>query len=204
MMDKPFDVLVIGELNVDLIFDQIEKFPEMGKEMIAERMTVTLGSSSAILASNLSTIGAKVRFVGQLGQDSFGDHVISSLQSRGVNTDYILRSPKHATGATVVLNYGENRAMVTYPGAMKYLTVYDIPDEAFTTCRHLHLSSVFLQPGIANDLIALFKKAKSLGLTTSIDPQWDPSERWDIALPSLLPHIDLFAACKIPDNVSKL
>ena len=79
MMDKPFDVLVIGELNVDLIFDQIEKFPEMGKEMIAERMTVTLGSSSAILASNLSTIGAKVRFVGQLGQDSFGDHVISRL-----------------------------------------------------------------------------------------------------------------------------
>ena len=191
-MEKQFDVLVIGELNVDLILNQIEKFPEMGKEIIAERMTMTLGSSSAIFASNLSTLGSRVSFVGQLGQDSFGDHVITSLQSKGVNTDYVLRSSKHATGATVVLNYGEDRAMVTYPGAMKYLTLHDIPDAALTTCRHLHLSSIFLQPGIANDLTALFKKAKSLGLTTSIDPQWDPSERWDIPWQKLLPHVDIF------------
>ncbi len=191
-MEKPFDVLVIGELNVDLILDQINKFPEIGKEIIAERMTVTLGSSSAIFASNLSTLGAKVRFVGQVGQDSFGDQVIASLQSRGVNTDYILRSSKDATGATVVLNYGEDRAMVTYPGAMKGLTIQDIPEVVFTTCRHLHLSSIFLQPGIASDLTTLFKNAKSFGLTTSIDPQWDPWERWDIALHELLPYVDVF------------
>ena len=191
-MEKPFDVLVIGELNVDLILDQIEKFPEIGKEILSERMSITLGSSSAIFASNLSTLGSKVSFVGRLGQDSFGDHIIASLQSRGVNTGYILRSSEHATGATVVLNYAEDRAMVTYPGAMKYLTVQDIPDVALTTCKHLHLSSIFLQPGIANDLVALFRKAKSLGLTTSIDPQWDPSEQWKVALHELLPHVDVF------------
>jgi sugar/nucleoside kinase (ribokinase family) len=191
-MEKPFDVLVIGELNVDLILDQIEKFPEIGKEILSERMSITLGSSSAIFASNLSTLGSKVSFVGRLGLDSFGDHIITSLQSRGVNTDYILRSSDHATGATVVLNYAEDRAMVTYPGAMKYLTVQDIPDVALTTCRHLHLSSIFLLPGMISDLIALFRKAKSLGLTTSIDPQWDPSERWEIALNELLPHVDVF------------
>jgi sugar/nucleoside kinase (ribokinase family) len=192
IMEKIFDVLVVGELNVDLILDKIDAFPEIGKEIISERMTITLGSSSAIFASNLSTLGAKVRFVGKVGQDSFGDNVIASLQSRGVNTEYIFRSSGHATGATVVLNYGEDRAMITYPGAMKHLTVYDIPDVAFTTCRHLHLSSIFLQPGIGSDLIALFKKAKSLGLTTSIDPQWDPLERWEIALYELLPYVDVF------------
>lgn len=191
-MEKPFDVLVVGELNVDLILDQIEKFPEIGKEILSNRMSLTLGSSSAIFASNLSTLGSKVAFVGRLGQDSFGDHIITSLQSRGVNTDYILRSSEHATGATVVLNYAEDRAMVTYPGAMKYLTVHDIPDAALATCRHLHLSSVFLLPGIAKDLTALFKKAKALGLTTSVDPQWDPSEQWKVALHELLPHVDVF------------
>jgi sugar/nucleoside kinase (ribokinase family) len=191
-MEKPFDVLVIGELNVDLILNQIEKFPEMGKEIVAERMTLTLGSSSAIFASNISTLGSKIMFAGQLGQDSFGEFIIASLQSRSVNTDYVLRSSEHATGATVVLNYNEDRAMVTYPGAMKYLTIGDIPDVVFTNCKHLHLSSIFLQPCIANDLIVLFKKAKSLGLTTSIDPQWDPSERWDVPLHELLPYVDVF------------
>jgi sugar/nucleoside kinase (ribokinase family) len=191
-MEKQFDILVIGELNVDIILDQIEKFPEIGKEIIAERMTITLGSSSAIFASNLSTLGGKVRFVGQLGQDNFGDHIIASLQARGVNTDYIFRSSKYVTGATLVLNYGEDRAMVTYPGAMKHLTIHDIPDVAFIACRHLHLSSIFLQSALAPDLITLFKKAKSFGLTTSIDPQWDPSDRWNIALYELLPHVDVF------------
>jgi sugar/nucleoside kinase (ribokinase family) len=191
-MERPFDVLAIGELNVDLILDQIESFPEIGKEILADRMTIALGSSSAIFASNLSTLGSKVSFAGQLGQDRFGDFVIESLRTQGVNTDHIFRSSKHATGATVVLNYQEDRAMVTYPGAMKYLTMHDIPDAAFTNSKHLHLSSIFLQPGIATDVIALFQKAKSLGLTTSIDPQWDPAERWDISFRELLPCVDVF------------
>lgn len=191
-MNKPFDVIVIGELNVDLILNQIDRFPQMGKEMQAEKMNVTLGSSSAIFASNLSTLGTKVSFVGRLGQDSFGDLVVSSLITRGVDTRYILRSEKHTTGATIVLNFGEDRAMVTYPGAMKYLTMNDIQEQVFATTKHLHLSSVFLQPGLANHLPELFQKAKARGLTTSIDPQWDPAEQWNIDLKKLLPYVDVF------------
>jgi sugar/nucleoside kinase (ribokinase family) len=191
-MDKQFDALVIGELNVDLILNQIGKFPEMGKEVLADNMNLTLGSSSAIFASNLSTLGTSVAFAGKLGHDNFGDHIIASLKSRGVNTDSIIRSVKHSTGATIVLNYGEDRAMVTYQGAMKYLGIQDIPDNVFLKCKHVHLSSVFLQPGLASDLVTLFKKAKSFGLTTSIDPQWDPAEKWDIGFQELLPYVDVF------------
>jgi sugar/nucleoside kinase (ribokinase family) len=191
-MQKQFDVLVVGELNVDLILNQIDKFPEIGKETLASNMNLTLGSSSAIFASNLSTLGTKVSFAGKLGHDNFGDHIISSLKSRGVDTQFILRSVKHSTGATIVLNFGEDRAMVTYQGAMKYLTVTDVPAYALLASRHLHLSSIFLQTGLSNDLIALFRKAKESGLTTSIDPQWDPSERWEVDLKSLLPNVDVF------------
>jgi sugar/nucleoside kinase (ribokinase family) len=192
VMKKEFDVFVVGELNVDLILNQIEKHPEVGKEVLAGQMNLTLGSSSAIFASNLSTLGTSVAFVGKLGHDNFGDHIIASLKSRGVNTEYIIRSVKHTTGATIVLNYGEDRAMVTYQGAMKYLSMPDVPEELFSKCKHLHLSSVFLQPGLSPDLANLFKKAKSCGLTTSIDPQWDPAEKWNIAIKDLLPYVDVF------------
>jgi sugar/nucleoside kinase (ribokinase family) len=191
-MEKQFDVLVVGELNVDLILNQVDKFPEIGKEMLAGHMTLTLGSSSAIFASNLSTLGTRVAFAGKLGHDNFGDHIISCLKSRGVETEHIIRSVKHSTGATIVLNFGEDRAMVTYQGAMKYLSIHDIPDEVFSKCRHLHLSSVFLQTGLINDLVDLFRKAKSFGMTTSIDPQWDPNEEWDLRIENLLPHVDVF------------
>ncbi len=99
-MEKRFDVLVVGELNVDLILNQVDQFPEIGKETLAGHMTLTLGSSSAIFASNLSTLGTRVAFAGKLGHDNFGDHIIASLKSRGVDTEYIIRSVKHSTGAT--------------------------------------------------------------------------------------------------------
>ena len=72
---KEFDVLVVGELNVDIILDRINGFPEIGKEILSEKLTVTLGSSSAIFASNLSTLGAKVAFLGKIGKDSHAELV---------------------------------------------------------------------------------------------------------------------------------
>ncbi|MEP6951356.1 MAG: carbohydrate kinase family protein, partial [Ginsengibacter sp.] len=69
---KKFDVIVVGELNVDLILNQIESFPEIGKEKLADNMILTLGSSSAIFASNLSALGMRVSFVAKIGNDIFG------------------------------------------------------------------------------------------------------------------------------------
>jgi sugar/nucleoside kinase (ribokinase family) len=57
---------------------------------------------------------------------------------------------------------------------------------------HMHFSSCFLQPGIRHDLARLFRQAKVMGLTTSFDPQWDPSEKWEIPLEQLLPNVDVF------------
>ena len=77
------DVIVVGELNVDLILDKIESLPETGKEKLAERMSLTLGSSSAIFASNLSSLGMKVSFVAKAGNDIFGDFCMDRLREKG-------------------------------------------------------------------------------------------------------------------------
>ena len=192
MSQKKFDVIVVGELNVDLILNNIDSFPEMGKEKIAKDMTLTLGSSSAIFASNLSSLGAKVAFLGKIGNDSFGELVIKSLSDKKVNTELIVKDKTSNTGATIVLNYEEDRAMVTYPGAMNNLDISDISDEAFSKAKHLHFSSYYLQPGIRNDVGLLFEKAKQLGLTTSFDMQWDPDEKWDLNYKEVLPNVDIF------------
>jgi sugar/nucleoside kinase (ribokinase family) len=192
MENKKFDVLVVGELNVDLILNSIDSFPEMGKEKLAKRMNLTLGSSSAIFASNLSSLGSKVSFVGKIGNDQFGTLVNDSLANKGVNTDYLIRSEEWNTGATIVLNFDEDRAMVTYPGAMEHLTINDIPDESLRLSKHLHFSSYFLQPGMQPGIENLFKKAKEFGLTTSLDIQWDPNEKWDFDYQKVLPFVDVF------------
>jgi len=188
---KEFDVVVVGELNVDLILNNIDSFPEMGKEKLAGNMDMILGSSSAIFASNLSSLGAKVAFIGKIGTDSFGDLVLESLEKKGVDTKMIIRDPALATGATIILNFGEDRAMVTHPGAMDHLMIDDVSEEYLRNAQHLHFSSAFLQPGIKKDLSHLFKMAKNLGLTTSLDSQWDPAEKWDLDLKNILPYINV-------------
>ncbi len=191
-MEKEFDILVIGELNVDLILNGLPSLPVEGKEILADQMTLTLGSSSAIFASNASILGNRVAFLGKTGTDMFGDLVFNSLKNKKVDTRFIIRSSSEKTGATIVLNYNEDRAMVTHAGAMETLSINDIDEKQLLQARHMHVSSVFLQPGIKKDIVGLFKMAKKSGLTTSLDIQWDPDEKWDIDFETLLPLVDVF------------
>lgn len=191
-LQKRYEVIVIGELNVDLILNRIDSFPEVGKEILASNMDLVLGSSSAIFASNLSSLGANVAFLGKIGTDSFGDLVISSLQDKGVNTDMIIRDKELKTGATIVLNYGEDRANVTHPGAMEHLSINDLSEEKLKEANHVHISSIFLQPKLKESIYDIFKLVKGLGLTTSLDVQWDPAEEWDLDLKKILPFVDVF------------
>jgi sugar/nucleoside kinase (ribokinase family) len=188
----PYDVLVVGELNIDLILNRIAGFPEMSKEILAEEMTVTLGSSSAIFANNLSVLGSRVSYLGKVGDDQFADLVCKSLEKSGVDIGNIIRTAAYQTGLTVALNYDNDRAMVTYPGAMNDLKIGDLTEKVLGIAPHLHLSSVFLQEGIKPEIVGVFEKAKRMGMTTSLDPQWDPREKWDLDLNALLPLVDIF------------
>lgn len=189
---KKFDVIVVGELNVDLILNKIQSLPQIGKEVLAEQMHISLGSSSAIFASNLSSLGNSVAFLGMLGQDQFGEIVLQALKARQVDTSHILQSKRYATGASVALNYQEDRAMLTYPGAMQHFCLEDIDTSIFSQASHLHISSYFLQSSLRPDIGKLFRLAKEAGLTTSFDPQWDPEENWEIDLAEILPYVDIF------------
>lgn len=145
---KPYDILAIGELNVDLILNNIDGEPEVGKEKFAGDMILTLGSSTAIFAANAAALGAKVGFVGMIGQDTLGNLIRESLEAKGVDTSMLIETDEHSSGATIVLNYGEDRAMVTYQGAMAVMSFADIDKSVFEKCRHIHISSIFLQPAL--------------------------------------------------------
>lgn len=189
---KNYDIVVVGELNVDLILNELGGLPVLGQEILARQMMLTLGSSSAIFASNISLLGSRVAFVGKVGRDLFGDFLLQSLETKAVDTRYIMRDESQATGATVAFNLEQERAAVTYQGAMTGLTIGDIPVGLLAQSRHLHLSSVFLQPGLRHDLPGLFRQARDMGLTTSFDPQWDPQDEWDLDLDAILPYVDVF------------
>ena len=170
-------VLVAGELNPDLVLASLTAAPEPGREVVAHEFALRLGSSSAICASGLAKLGNDVAFVCKAGDDVFGRFCVEQLIDAGVRVSLVRTDPALQTGLTVSIS-DRDRALITYPGAMDLLRANDVADSVLAEFRHLHISAYFLQRGLRPGLPGLFRRARSLGLTTSFDPGHDPYNEW--------------------------
>jgi sugar/nucleoside kinase (ribokinase family) len=191
MAPKLFDLLVAGEINPDLILTgDIE--PVFGQaEKLIDSADLEVGSSSAIFACGAARLGLKVAFAGVCGDDFFGRFMLAEMTKRGIDISHIVVDPALQTGLSVILNRGGDRAILTHPGCIAALRAEQIPDDLLKKSRHLHVASYFLQTALQSGLPDLFKRAHTLGLTTSLDPNWDPYEEWR-NLDTLLRSVDVF------------
>ncbi len=189
---KQFDIIVTGDCNIDLIFNNFPKLPQYGEEVLAENFDIVLGSSAGITAAHLSSLGAKVAYIGAIGCDSFGLQFKALLNAKGVCTDYMVEKKGYQTGCTVVMSHLEDRANLTHAGAMAQLHPDDIPLNVVTSARFFHLSNPYVLPNFRDCLPEFFKNIKAQNIFTSLDPQWDVEEKWNTNLTELLPHVDFF------------
>jgi sugar/nucleoside kinase (ribokinase family) len=204
------DVSVVGELNLDLIFYGLPPELELEREHLAKDLSITLGSSSAIFAHNLALLGNKVRFSSSIGSDPLGEICLQRLGQSGVDLAKVVRFPGKTTGLTVILPQRKGRYILTYPGTMHDMSVKDLDLNYVFGAKHLHLSSYFLQKGIRPGLVELFRKAKEAGLTTSLDTNDDPENRWSDDIQLVLKYVDILLpneneACKLAkaDDVAR-
>ncbi len=192
MTQKLFDITIAGELNLDLILYGIPAEMLTERELLATDFQVTLGSSSAIVAHNAATIGAKVAFSTLVGSDDFGRLAVERLSVVGVDTSHTKWHKTIATGVTLLLPHGDRRHILTFPGTIAELTVADLDFEFLLQARHFHLSSLYLQRGLGADLPDLLRRLKQAGLTISLDTNDDPDDRWGFPLKEVLPYVDVF------------
>lgn len=189
-LERP-KILVIGELNVDIVATGLRSTPEMGTEILAEDCALTLGSASAIFAAGVAKLGHSVTFVSQVGRDYFGDFCINKLRELGVATRHVARKADEKTGVTIALSGKRDRALVTHSGAVATLTADGIDDRLLKRHDHLHLTSYYLQKALQPSFAEIFRRVKALGLTTSFDPNSDPSNKWSRNIDNVLRYTDV-------------
>jgi sugar/nucleoside kinase (ribokinase family) len=189
---KNFDIVVTGDCNLDLIFNQFDKLPQLGEEVIANQFELTLGSSAGIVAAHMAALGVNVAYVAAIGDDDFGNQFKEIIQSYGVCTDYMIEKRGYKTGCTVVMSQDEDRANMTHPGAMSELTMKELPWRIIEKTPFFHLSNPYVLPHLRGNLPELYNIIKALDVSTSLDPQWDVTETWNTNLKSLLPNLDYF------------
>src|SRR5206468_3535813 len=96
---------------------------------------------------------------------------------------------KTGTGIAVAFTETGDRALVSYLGTVATTIPREVAPGDLRRFSHVHVTSPFLQLGLTGYLEPLLRKAKRAGLTTSMDPGWDPRERWDLG--ALYPLLDL-------------
>ena len=187
------DVCVVGEINLDLILYGLPKTLELDRELLASGLAVTLGSSSAIFAHNLSALGTKVAFVSKTGGDALGQMALDRLAVAGVEVTHVKQGTSGTpTGLTVILPQVQHRYILTFPGTMFEMEYSDIDMDHVRSARHLHISSYFLHRKLRPRIADLFREAKLAGLSTSLDTNDDPENKWAPDLLETLKYVDVF------------
>jgi sugar/nucleoside kinase (ribokinase family) len=191
-MRRKYDLLVAGEINPDLILSDPDlRVGFSQQETLVRQAALTIGSSSAIFACGAVRLGLRTAFTGVCGDDLFGRFMLEAMQLRQVDCSPVLVEADQQTGLSVILSRGDDRAILTYPGTMGALRAEQVTDAWLSQCRHLHVTSYFLQTALQPGLVDLFGRARSLGLTTSLDTNWDPAGLWR-GVNELLPWVDVF------------
>lgn len=168
------------------MFTGLPAFPELGKEIFADDLSVNLGGS-AIVAAGLEKLGAKVGLIADLGTDTFSQIVRGLLDSLNLDSTLVREHPYPMPQTTVALSYPEDRAFIT-----RFQPAQSPPDlESLFQAHpapHLHYCgflSILESPLAAS----IAHKAR---MTVSADTGWDTDALMDPRLRSLVAELDVF------------
>ncbi|MGH8703766.1 MAG: ribokinase [Burkholderiales bacterium] len=173
MDSKQGAVVAVGSLNVDFVA-QVGELPKAG-ETIAGRGFVTMpggkGANQACAAGRLGAGGAATQavwMVGCVGQDVYGQQLIASLHSAGVDTSRVKTTVEAATGVAFITveESGQNQIVVV-AGANQCLR----PEEATDAINLIGGSHLLLQLESPLETVeAAARTARARGMTVILDP----------------------------------
>jgi sugar/nucleoside kinase (ribokinase family) len=212
------DLVILGDCNPDVIVLGGDVTPAFGqREKLVGSMRLVIGGSACITAVAAARLGLRVALVAAVGDDPAGQLMTSMLAAEGVDVSAVAVRSDQATGMTVVLSRGSDRAILTATAAMASLTAEDVPDALVTSAAHVHVSSYFLlEDSLGPGLPGLFAAAREAGATTSLDTNWDPAGRWggpqlravlaqtDLLLPNEAEALELSGADSLDGAIGRL
>ena len=104
------DCLCTGILFSDVVCSPVDKAPDEGGLVAAERIELALGGCASNTALDLARLGVNVGASGCVGRDVFGQFILDQLSNGGVNVAGIrqLQAPFYNRFGTLLNNYSEN------------------------------------------------------------------------------------------------
>ena len=160
------ELVAVGAANVDLAA-QVERLPGADEEVRIKDLRIEPGGSAANVAVGVSRLGHRAGFLGQVGEDQFGELLLRSFKAEGVDISHIFH---HGPAGLVVaiVHHGE-RFLYTYGGGAQEFGPEHLPDDYIRGAKLLHLASINSPRGL-EALARAAEIAKEAGIRVIFDP----------------------------------
>lgn len=190
LRNKSIDVLSIGEILVDMISDSYDNLHENNQ------FHVLFGGSPANICMNVNKLGAKAKLCASVGNDRFGDFLVSHLEKQNVETDLIQRT--NLPTSMVVVNKSTGTPIPSfYRGADYAFHFTNQLKQAIDDSFILHISSWPISKKTSRKVIKqAIDYAKEQGVLIGFDPNyhpglWEESEDGPEIIKELIGKVDI-------------
>ena len=160
-------IYVLGSLNMDLAIET-DKIPVKGETVAGYNFSTCPGGKGLNQAIAAAKLGAKVKMLGAIGYDSFGEQMFNALKENSVDVSHIKLIKGVSSGIAMIVLYKKDNRIILDLGANLKLKKSDV-DEFLMSAQK---DDIFLSQ-LENDLDLIgyaLEVAKRKKMRTVINP----------------------------------
>lgn len=161
-------VIVLGSLNMDVTI-QCDEIPRNGETINGSDFFMNPGGKGGNQAVACAKLGAPTSMIANVGNDVFGNDIMSALQEYGVHTDAIQTSPYDTTGVAMIIRSHNDNRIILGNGANHTLDIAYVKQ----ALKELSTPGDILLTQLENDFHLVKESityAKELGMYTILNP----------------------------------
>ena len=160
-------IYIVGSLNMDLRIES-PYMPVAGETITGSNFITNGGGKGANQATAAAKLGGKVKMCGVVGNDAFGETLISNLKNAGADVSHVRKEVGAPTGIAMIIVTENNNRIILDKGANACLTKEDI-DEFLKDAGEGDVYLTQLENPI--EIVGYgLKKAKEKGLYAVLNP----------------------------------
>lgn len=156
-----------GATNVDLLYEDMPKIPDVGEEIYTDKFSCQLGGGLPATLINIGRLGIESKIATELGGDMFSAFASEQYKMNNVEPMNIYKGSSIPLNVTSAIILKDDRSFITYGKGS--IEPDDEAKESFYNMAH-GAKICLMQPG---GFIEVYKKLKSEGTLMVLDMGWD-------------------------------
>ncbi len=187
-------ISLAGTLVADIMARPISEWPKKGSVVTIQEIEIQQGGAVANTGQILERFGVPVSAHAAVGDDNLGRMIKSLVEDWATRPGIQVLAERRTTTTVVAVGEDGDRSFINAPGACDQfqLTEAQIEEDVRLGARVFHVGYALILPAFdGKPMKRAFRRARELGVLTSLDVTYDESTRWPSLL-ELMPEVDVF------------